>query len=269
MVGIALAIDRMRGHSGSCSLDWPRREVMADAVIERPGRNSTACRPVMVRGRGNRLPARVLRAGAGRPERRTGRLGSGAGALGVRGASRLRTRYPADEARPARRGGVCLSRRSRAGATGVEVRRHLIALLWMEGRNDEVDPLVEANWRQMSQPDWPRPDDATEMLRTHIALRDETDGRRGDAGRARERGETGPGRRPGLARSGQPGRLRAARTRPRRGSRLVCGAGPTIPPSGGPSSSGPGPRATRARPAVPWPICRATRSISLRRSQRC
>ena len=38
----------------------------------------------------------------------------------------------------------------------------------MEGRNDEVEALVEANWRQMSQPDWPRPDDATETIRDYI-----------------------------------------------------------------------------------------------------
>ena len=54
------------------------------------------------------------------------------------------------------------------GNQAVEVRRHLIALFWMEGRNDEVEALVEASWRQMSQPDWPRPDDATETIRNYI-----------------------------------------------------------------------------------------------------
>ena len=54
------------------------------------------------------------------------------------------------------------------GNQAVEVRRHLIALFWMEGRNDEVEALVEANWRQMSQPDWPQPDDATETIRNYI-----------------------------------------------------------------------------------------------------
>jgi tetratricopeptide (TPR) repeat protein len=53
----------------------------------------------------------------------------------------------------------------------IALRDELIALYWMQGREDEAFAQVEANWSEKSRPGWPRPDEAIEAIRTHIAMR--------------------------------------------------------------------------------------------------
>src|SRR5262249_31403854 len=53
----------------------------------------------------------------------------------------------------------------------VAIRRPLFALLWMQGRGVEAAALIQDNWRQMSRPDWPRPDEATEAMEDLLAMR--------------------------------------------------------------------------------------------------
>ena len=56
------------------------------------------------------------------------------------------------------------------GSRAVEIRRQLVPLLWARDGPTRFVDCVEANWWQTSHPAWPRPDEATEALRTYIEL---------------------------------------------------------------------------------------------------
>src|SRR5262249_39080309 len=58
----------------------------------------------------------------------------------------------------------------RPGRQVIAAGRVLARLLWQEGRIDEMRGVIETCWRHASQPDWPRAEDAIELIREHIVL---------------------------------------------------------------------------------------------------
>jgi enediyne biosynthesis protein E4 len=59
---------------------------------------------------------------------------------------------------------------SHPGRQAVTVGQVLARLLWEQGRTDERRAVIETNWRPVSQPDRPRPDEELGLLRDHIAV---------------------------------------------------------------------------------------------------
>ena len=117
----------------------------------------------------------------------------------------------------------------------------LARLLRFEGRNDEVRRLLRDEWARAPDPlpHAPRP----------LEARRRTGPDRDGAGRPRRGGAAGPGRRPGLARAGEPGDLVGA---VRRGG-PVAGGLPRAPPDDPavwrPGSTGRGPPGESTRPS--------------------
>ena len=200
---------RMLGHSGSLVPLKVGRGQEGDgrSPLRRGPIATHPARLVVVGGRRNRLPARLLRAGRRAAQRRIGRLESGAGALAVLGESGLPTRYPGDEARPARRSGVKLpedaQRGGEPGGRGQAASHRAV----LDGGEERRGRSSRRSELEANEPT--RLASARRCDRDDPQLhRDENGGGggRGDDRRAHPRGETGPGRRSSLARSCQPGR---------------------------------------------------------------